>query len=605
MTKLLTVVSFITLVTRAQDFGIVSTNLNSVSGDSNVVTHVNATTLSNEVASIAEAVTAAGISAIPSDHAALSTNLRWSASGHYGTPARLAGFFEGGMAGYSYLGTGLYFGGSDELCVSNEVIDGAKLGATAVQTEADTRALAVLATNRVTVVWLSSNIWMEGDSVGTNWNVWATGLQNNTNVLVISGAGTTGVNGDYFYTGSTGYGERWYTNANGCSISVEDSVYLSFYSGWPAAGGYQSANTVPPFLFTETIPDATEPAPSSAWATVISTNFLFRFASTSNVIDQINAYMATQTAKAIMTNAAAFFWFYERAGWTPISHTEPLLTPDPHPMYLSTGSVANASVSSLRVSSLSGSNWVEVAEDGITYRYSVTDVLPTTNVILSADFQTRFNITPPTYTNVFPWTQVVDAGTWSGYYDGNYYVYLTFNDTVEGMSTWQGECGITLTNGTTLYSTSYDYGTAVIRIVESGSSTVTSRLALATEAYVTNNLARATNNVPAVIAAYVFSNSVAQLVIYTNVSGVATSWRQVATGVTNSGTFAQVIDGAITNNLATQVTLGGVTYFGTNTVALGSVSGFCTGHGLWTNGVDYGVWDSYDGGTNQWWELLK
>ena len=45
----------------------------------------------------------------------------------------------------------------------------------------------------------------------------------------------------------------------------------------------------------------------------------------------------------------------------------------------------------------------------------------------------------------------------------------------------------------------------------------------------------------------VYSNSVSALTIYTNASGAATSWWQVASGVTNSGSFASGTPGAITN----------------------------------------------------------
>jgi hypothetical protein len=67
-----------------------------------------------------------------SDHAALS-NLAWTASGHTGTPARLAGFFEGGAAGYAGFGAGVYLDGDDNIAVSNDIIAGAAAGATALQ----------------------------------------------------------------------------------------------------------------------------------------------------------------------------------------------------------------------------------------------------------------------------------------------------------------------------------------------------------------------------------------------------------------------------------------------------------------------------------------
>jgi hypothetical protein len=50
-------------------------------------------------------------------HSALS-NLNWTASGHTSTPARIAGFLEGGSAGVIGIGTGLELDGSDNLNVS-------------------------------------------------------------------------------------------------------------------------------------------------------------------------------------------------------------------------------------------------------------------------------------------------------------------------------------------------------------------------------------------------------------------------------------------------------------------------------------------------------
>jgi hypothetical protein len=103
------------------------------------------------VASAAALITGADTSrwnsAASGNHAALSS-LLWTASGHTGTPARLAGFFEGGQAGYSSPGAGLYFDGDDKLAVSNAVLAGAAAGATALQAEADpTVAGAVSAHN--------------------------------------------------------------------------------------------------------------------------------------------------------------------------------------------------------------------------------------------------------------------------------------------------------------------------------------------------------------------------------------------------------------------------------------------------------------------------
>jgi len=131
----------------------------------------NAPWLSNfSTMTASDIIAAGGATNTVTDHAALS-NLTWTASGHSGTPARLAGFFEGGAAGESYLGAGLYFGGSDELSVSNEIIAGAALGASALQ-PADTNGFEVgshgafVTTNQLTDATATPRvIW---DSVETN-----------------------------------------------------------------------------------------------------------------------------------------------------------------------------------------------------------------------------------------------------------------------------------------------------------------------------------------------------------------------------------------------------------------------------------------------------
>jgi len=52
------------------------------------------------------------------DHSALS-NVLWTASGHTGTVGRIAGFLEGGAAGFVGIGSGLELDGSDNLNVTN------------------------------------------------------------------------------------------------------------------------------------------------------------------------------------------------------------------------------------------------------------------------------------------------------------------------------------------------------------------------------------------------------------------------------------------------------------------------------------------------------
>lgn len=66
----------------------------------------------------------------------------------------------------------------------------------------------------------------------------------------------------------------------------------------------------------------------------------------------------------------------------------------------------------------------------------------------------------------------------------------------------------------------------------------------------------------------VYSNSVSALTIYTNASGAATSWWQVASGVTNSGSFASGTPGAITNGQTGPLTLGSMTILANGNVGL-------------------------------------
>jgi len=59
--------------------------------------------------------------------------LAWIGSGHTGTAGKLAFFGEGGLAGETGLGAGLYLDGNEDVAVSTSVVAGASAGATAVQ----------------------------------------------------------------------------------------------------------------------------------------------------------------------------------------------------------------------------------------------------------------------------------------------------------------------------------------------------------------------------------------------------------------------------------------------------------------------------------------
>ncbi|OQA32333.1 MAG: hypothetical protein BWY57_02024 [Betaproteobacteria bacterium ADurb.Bin341] len=116
-----------------------------------------------------------GIALSAGDHAALS-NLSWTASGHYGAPARLAGFFEGGMAGYAGFGWGLYLDGSDNIAVSNDIISGAALGATAIQP-----SVFIPLADRVSGLEGRSNDW----NTAFGWGNWAGPVASNTAAIAV------------------------------------------------------------------------------------------------------------------------------------------------------------------------------------------------------------------------------------------------------------------------------------------------------------------------------------------------------------------------------------------------------------------------------------
>lgn len=92
---------------------------------------------------------------------------------------------------------------------------------------------------------------------------------------------------------------------------------------------------------------------------------------------------------------------------------------------------------------------------------------------------------------------------------------------------------------------------------------------VATEAHVAEQIADYTTF--HVVSALIYSNSVSQLMIYTNSAGAATSWWSVARGVTNSGTFASdggSVSGAITNGQTGPLTLGSLTILANGNVGL-------------------------------------
>jgi hypothetical protein len=82
----------------------------------------------------------------------------------------------------------------------------------------------------------------------------------------------------------------------------------------------------------------------------------------------------------------------------------------------------------------------------------------------------------------------------------------------------------------------------------------------------------------------VYSNSVSALTIYTNASGAATSWWQVARGVTNSGSFASGTPGVITNGQTGPLTLGQMQMIENGNVGFGGTPETDTGWPLTVTG---------------------
>jgi hypothetical protein len=186
------------------------------------------------------------------DHSELD-NLAWTDSGHTGTPARLAGFFEGGLAGYSGLGSGLYFDGSDNLSISNSVIDGAALGATALQAEADTlqsvTGRGATTTNQIDAsrfsgnrfgvssgrdatgdAWFSAGVNSARDASGDFWS--AVGLYAGRNAI---GDGWAAFGS---YAGESAIGSSWLAIGGLSGKSAEHTNSASFgrYAGRTARG---------------------------------------------------------------------------------------------------------------------------------------------------------------------------------------------------------------------------------------------------------------------------------------------------------------------------------------------------------------------------------
>jgi hypothetical protein len=178
------------------------------------------------------------------DHSALS-NLVWTASGHTGTPARIAGFLEGGSPGYVGFGAGLYLDGSDNITISNAVLIGAAAGATAVQPA----AIAGMLTNGMNAAYLPDLYCGTGFSFGTP-GIARPFFQYDTNTLTVSFSPNSSGVTNFAFEGVTINGTAtvaqtalagWPTQWSGGSITsaVANATTATV---WTASGGYVQTN---------------------------------------------------------------------------------------------------------------------------------------------------------------------------------------------------------------------------------------------------------------------------------------------------------------------------------------------------------------------------
>ena len=167
------------------------------------------------------------------DHSVLS-NLVWTASGHTGTPARLAGFFEGGAAGYAGFGAGLYLDGSDNITISNAVLAGAAAGATAVQPAALAGYAATngsysgLTVGNALAGWPTQ--WSGGSitsavanaTTATVWTAEASKLSTNYNgAWLVGSGGSTNITGGGTWTLNSG---TWTYAPTGITTAVQSAL---------------------------------------------------------------------------------------------------------------------------------------------------------------------------------------------------------------------------------------------------------------------------------------------------------------------------------------------------------------------------------------------
>lgn len=328
-------------------------------------------------------------------HAVLS-NLTWTASGHSGTPARLAGFFEGGAAGYSAPGAGLYFDGSDNLTVSNDIISGAALGTTAVQTELDLTALAALAANRVTRWYdpADSNKWAEWEGMtnivvyevatvpsGTNYSVsYSTGFRYDDGNAVANPSPRTGIDLPYVDGGFT-------ISQSYVGGPVADYV-ARIEADYPGASSWEAINgTWPQILTSSSLYCFGTATVSRTFSYATNETHRYHFATNAippeltnldllqawlnNIYATTSALAAVSTVLGIHTNdAPAHVSAADRAAWYGVTNL-----PSAGCTALAMTDTTNLVVTGATyayTADVTNSYWLSIAQTAPSYHYSLT-----------------------------------------------------------------------------------------------------------------------------------------------------------------------------------------------------------------------------------------
>lgn len=296
-----------------------------------------------------------------SDHADLS-NLAWTASGHTGTPARLAGFFEGGAAGYAGFGAGIYLDGDDNLAVSNEVISGAASGAVAY-TWGDHAGLYLTAdqysgtVNQVSGGLLTINVDLDtiglssGAVAGIIGSMMSTGRVYGAtywyppvgDVLGWTRADTAGTFSNWLWFSAAGVigeapyvpqgpndigpGVRWGTNQNSALVTTSATVYISVGTNLILFGNAVGNTSGPTGMAYSVHHQVPNPCATGIWDSVSESPPAYYFGTNGSIADLwIQAYavsngdisvtlytgnvaMASCSIMGEYTNSTVGWWF--------------------------------------------------------------------------------------------------------------------------------------------------------------------------------------------------------------------------------------------------------------------------------------------------------